>query len=83
MKYGPTYLKSICSGYAKDKKTLQEIATYLDEPEKWTSFQAHVENLALHYEKNNLLSRLSSPKVSRQPHHSAFLTKNMEATTST
>ena len=34
MKYGPTYLKSICSGYAKDKKTLQEIATYLDEPEK-------------------------------------------------
>jgi hypothetical protein len=33
-KYGPAYMRSICSGYAKDHKSLSQIATYLEEPDK-------------------------------------------------
>jgi hypothetical protein len=35
---GPAYLKTICRGYAKDHRTVAEIATYLDEPEKTQDF---------------------------------------------
>lgn len=38
MKSGPTYLKSVCMGYAKDRRTLKQIATYVNEPENIRSF---------------------------------------------
>lgn len=31
---GPSYLRSICRGYAKDNRTLPQIASFVDEPEK-------------------------------------------------
>ena len=38
MKGGPDYLRSVCSGYAEDNQTLEEIARYLEEPEKIGAF---------------------------------------------
>jgi hypothetical protein len=35
---GPAYLRSICRGYAKDGKSLREIATFVDEPKKIQKF---------------------------------------------
>jgi len=35
---GSEYLRSICLGYAKDHKTLKQIAAYADEPEKIVAF---------------------------------------------
>ena len=32
------YLRSVCSGYARDHKTLKQIAEYVDEPEKVSAF---------------------------------------------
>jgi hypothetical protein len=32
------YLKSVCMGYAKDGKRLDEIATYVEEPQKIEAF---------------------------------------------
>jgi hypothetical protein len=37
---GPTYLKEICKGYQKDHRTLADIKTWLDEPEKISEFAA-------------------------------------------
>jgi hypothetical protein len=45
---GPAYLRSICSGYAKKHKTLKEIATYVEEPEKIWDFAKACENLKVH-----------------------------------
>src|SRR6516165_11417666 len=38
LKSSPSYVRSICQGYAKDHRTVAEIATYLDEPEKVQDF---------------------------------------------
>jgi hypothetical protein len=38
MQESKSYLRSICQGYAKDGKTLTQIAEYLDEPEKIAAF---------------------------------------------
>jgi hypothetical protein len=38
LKTGPSYVRSICQGYAKDHRTVAEITTYLDEPEKIQDF---------------------------------------------
>jgi hypothetical protein len=35
---GPAYLRSVCQGFAKDHKTLKQIATYVEEPEKIAAF---------------------------------------------
>jgi len=35
---GPAYLRSVCLGYAKDRKTLKQIAEFVDEPEKVAAF---------------------------------------------
>jgi hypothetical protein len=32
------YLRSICAGYAKDGRTLKQIAEFVDEPEKVPAF---------------------------------------------
>jgi hypothetical protein len=40
MAESPAYLRSVCSNYAKDRKTLKQIAEYLDEPEKIGRFAA-------------------------------------------
>jgi hypothetical protein len=33
-----SYLKGICRGYAKDKRTVEDIKGYVDEPEKMPQF---------------------------------------------
>jgi hypothetical protein len=38
MNESPAYLRSICAGYAKDRKTLKQIAEYVDEPENIAAF---------------------------------------------
>jgi hypothetical protein len=38
MNESPAYLRSICAGYAKDRKTLKQIAEFVDEPEQIAAF---------------------------------------------
>ena len=38
MQSSSEYLRSVCQGYAKDHRTLKQIATYVEEPEKVISF---------------------------------------------
>jgi hypothetical protein len=33
-----SYLRGVCRGFAKDKRTVAEIATFIDEPEKIQDF---------------------------------------------
>lgn len=35
---GPEYLRAVCAGYAKDGRTVQEIASYLDDPKEIMTF---------------------------------------------
>ena len=51
MESGSAYLKSICSGYAKNHTTLKEIATHMDEPEKVPAFGNACEKLHVHLAK--------------------------------
>jgi hypothetical protein len=46
---GPTYLRSVCEGYAKDHKTLTEIASYLDEPDDIANFASACGKLHVHF----------------------------------
>jgi hypothetical protein len=46
-KYGPEYVKSVCSGYAKDKRTATEIAEFLEEPEQVPRFIAACKKLGI------------------------------------
>jgi hypothetical protein len=48
IKEGPAYLRSVCLGYAKDHQTLQQIAQYLEEPEKIAAFGKACEKLQVH-----------------------------------
>ena len=38
LKSDPAYLRSVCQGYAKDHRTLKQIAEYVEEPEKIAAF---------------------------------------------
>jgi hypothetical protein len=49
---GPSYLRSVCAGYAKDHMTLAQIAPYLDEPGEIAKFGAACEKLYVHIEKH-------------------------------
>jgi hypothetical protein len=40
MEGNPSYLRSVCLGYAKDKKTLRQIAEFVEEPDKIAAFGA-------------------------------------------
>jgi hypothetical protein len=48
MAAGPAYLRTICFGYAKKHKTLKEIATYVEEPEKISDFAKACEKSKVH-----------------------------------
>jgi hypothetical protein len=45
---GPAYLRDVCRGYAKDHKTLAEIATYVEEPEGIAAFGKACEKVHVH-----------------------------------
>jgi hypothetical protein len=45
---GPAYLRDVCHGYAKDHKTLAEIATYVEEPEGIAAFGKACEKVHVH-----------------------------------
>jgi hypothetical protein len=47
MKSDPAYLKSICSGYAKDHQTVAQIATYVEQPQKVPAFVAACKRLGV------------------------------------
>jgi len=49
---GPSYLRSVCKGYAKDGKTLGQIASYLDEPEKITEFDRACRRVGVHLKRD-------------------------------
>lgn len=38
LKTGPSYVRGICQGYARDHRTVDEITSYMDEPEKTSDF---------------------------------------------
>ena len=38
MRSSPEYLPSVCQGYAKDHQTLEQIAMYVEEPDKVPAF---------------------------------------------
>lgn len=61
MKYGPAYLKPICSGYAKDGRSLKEIQNYLDEPEKLNDFVQACLKLGIRFMDNQ--QTLSNSKI--------------------
>ena len=44
---GPDYLRSVCKGYAEQNTTLQEIASYLDEPENVVAFERECRRLGV------------------------------------
>jgi hypothetical protein len=48
MSESSAYLRSVCRGYAKDHKTLSQIAEYLDEPEKIVAFGNACKKLNIH-----------------------------------
>ena len=48
MESGPAYLKSVCSGYAKNHTTLKEIAKHMQEPEKVPAFGKACAKLNVH-----------------------------------
>jgi hypothetical protein len=46
------YLRSVCQGYAKDRKTLKQIAMYVDEPEKINDFGRACKKLGVSLKAN-------------------------------
>jgi hypothetical protein len=46
---GPEYLRAVCDGYAKDHRTVTQIASYLDEPERITEFVKACGKLHVHF----------------------------------
>ena len=54
MKYGPAYIKSMCGEYAHDHRTVSEIKTYVEEPEKVGAFIAACRKVGVHIEDQPL-----------------------------
>jgi len=47
-KYSPKHLRAICRGYATNGKTLKELASLLDEPDKIAEFGEACRKLHVH-----------------------------------
>jgi hypothetical protein len=48
---GPEYLRAVCRGYANDHRTVTQIASYLDEPERIADFVKACGKLRVHFNR--------------------------------
>ena len=53
---GPAYLRDVCADYAKDHKTLAQIAPYLDAPEQIGAFAKACAKVHVHLKAGEELS---------------------------